>query len=129
MLYINAFWFVSVTMATVGYGDYTPNTITGRCFSFIICLWGIFYVSITFVSLINIIKLSVNEQNAFTLIKKLKMYNELRNTASSMITCFIRFGILAKKIKLGASFVDKTRYYLAANRLKMLLIQFKSLRT
>lgn len=67
-LYINDIWFVSVTMATVGYGDYVPSTILGRCFAFIICLWGIFYISITFVSLINIIKLSINEQNSFNLI-------------------------------------------------------------
>lgn len=115
-------------MATVGYGDYTPNTITGRFFSFIICLWGIFYVSITFVSLINIIKLSVNEQNAFTLIKKLKLYSELRNTASSMITCFIRYSILARKLKKQGGLALRVKCMLAADRLKTLLIHFRNLK-
>ncbi len=115
-------------MATVGYGDYTPNTITGRFFSFIICLWGIFYVSITFVSLINIIKLSVNEQNAFTLIKKLKLYSELRNTASSMITCFIKYRLLADRLNKEGGVVLRMKYVMAADRLKALIIRFRDLK-
>ena len=115
-------------MATVGYGDYSPNTITGRFFSFIICLWGIFYVSITFVSLINIIKLSVNEQNAFTLIKKLQLYNELRNTASSMITCFIRYCLLTRRLQRQGGIALKVQCVMAADRLKILLIHFRSLK-
>jgi len=59
--YINTFWFVGVTMTTVGYGDYYPATLAGKIFSFLICIWGLFFISIGFVSLINLLKLSMNE--------------------------------------------------------------------
>ena len=59
--YINTFWFVGVTMTTVGYGDYYPATIAGKFFSFIICIWGLFFISLGFVTLINILKLSHKE--------------------------------------------------------------------
>lgn len=48
-------------MTTVGYGDYTPETVAGRFFSFIICIWGLFFISMGFASLINLLKLSLNE--------------------------------------------------------------------
>lgn len=59
--YLNTFWFVGVTMTTVGYGDYTPQTVAGRFFSFIICIWGLFFISMGFASLINLLKLSLSE--------------------------------------------------------------------
>lgn len=59
--YTNTFWFVGVTMTTVGYGDYVPKTLAGRFFSFIICIWGLFFISLGFVSLINLLKLSIPE--------------------------------------------------------------------
>jgi hypothetical protein len=126
--YVNAFWFVSVTMATVGYGDYVPNTIPGRFFSFIICLWGIFYVSITFVSLINLIKLKVSELNAFTLIKNIKLHSEIREVASRMITSFIRYRIMAQRLAKNPSKLQKAKYILAADKLKSTLITFRILR-
>ena len=59
--YSNVFWFVGVTMTTVGYGDYFPATIAGRLFSFIICIWGLVFISLGFVTLVNVLKLSHKE--------------------------------------------------------------------
>ncbi|RXI95515.1 potassium channel protein [Anaerobacillus alkaliphilus] len=38
---LNTFYFVMTTFATVGYGDYSPVTMTGKLFSIIMYLFGI----------------------------------------------------------------------------------------
>jgi len=39
------FWFVCVTMTTVGYGDYTPNTGTGKVLGVVIFYIGILFLA------------------------------------------------------------------------------------
>ena len=46
--YINSFWFVGVTMTTIGYGDFYPNTSVGWVAAYSIYLVGLFLISITF---------------------------------------------------------------------------------
>lgn len=45
--YLNCFWFVIITMTTVGYGDYYPRTSMGRMLNLFISLYGICIVSMT----------------------------------------------------------------------------------
>jgi hypothetical protein len=40
-------------MTTVGYGDYFPKTILGRCTIFVTSIWGVFIVSLMVVALTN----------------------------------------------------------------------------
>ena len=42
----NGFWCITITIFTVGYGDYYPHTHFGRIISIIACLWGTFLVSL-----------------------------------------------------------------------------------
>ena len=116
-------------MTTVGYGDYYPKTISGRLFSFIIFIWGIFFISVAFVSLINIIQLSINEQNALNIIKKLLTIKKLKNKAASMITNALRLKILRKKMINGDSGLRKrVSILIAENRLKTLGLDFKKIK-
>ncbi len=39
-------WMTFITMATVGYGDVFPRTPLGRFLTFILCVWGLFLMSI-----------------------------------------------------------------------------------
>lgn len=61
-------------MTTVGYGDFTPNTISGRIIAYFIFLYGLFLISLTFGTVMNFIKLSLPEQYVLIVIKNLK-YN------------------------------------------------------
>ena len=54
----NALWNVIVTMTTVGYGDFFPQTHVGRAVGIVICLWGVLVVSLFVVTLTNKLALS-----------------------------------------------------------------------
>lgn len=98
VFYLNTFWFVGVTMCTVGYGDYYPSTSAGKILSFIICIWGLFFISLGFVSLINLLKLSLKEQDAINIVKKLKIFKNYKSQSALIIVKFFQI-IKLKKIK------------------------------
>ena len=115
-------------MATIGYGDYFPCTYLGKILSFLMCLWGIFFVSITFVSLINLIQLSSNEQNAFNLIQKMK-YNELYLKAcSKVIIASIRFKIMFKKRHSNTDIISRFLLAIKSDNLKKAIINLQILK-
>ncbi len=71
--YINGFWFVGVTMTTVGYGDIKPNTIFGRILAYLIFLCGLLIISLTFGTVFSFIQLSLQEQNVLFIIRNLRL--------------------------------------------------------
>ena len=42
-----------ITMTTVGYGDYFPNSLPGRIVIFITAIWGVLNISMMVVALTN----------------------------------------------------------------------------
>lgn len=48
-----AMWNILVTITTVGYGDVYAKSHLGRMIAIIAALWGVFYVSLFVVSLMN----------------------------------------------------------------------------
>ena len=49
--YLNAMWYIIITIATVGYGDYFAKTLIGRIFIFFCCIWGSFIISLMVVAM------------------------------------------------------------------------------
>ncbi|MDF2958312.1 MAG: hypothetical protein K0S39_47 [Paenibacillus sp.] len=43
----NSFWWVMTTVTTVGYGDYYPHTVPGKCLGIFLYIFGISLISIT----------------------------------------------------------------------------------
>jgi len=43
--FFSCFWFIIITMTTVGYGDLYPRTLLGRTLNIFISLYGICIVS------------------------------------------------------------------------------------
>ena len=65
-LFFNCFWFMVVTMMTVGYGDGYPLSHLGRIIAFIGCVLGTMIVSLMVVSLQNTSALTIAEQRVYT---------------------------------------------------------------
>ncbi|RTE11622.1 potassium channel family protein [Paenibacillus whitsoniae] len=43
----NGFWWVMTTVTTVGYGDFYPHTVAGKCLGIVVYMFGIGIISIT----------------------------------------------------------------------------------
>jgi hypothetical protein len=81
----NGWWCIVITILTVGYGDYYPQTHFGRAIAVVACLWGTFLISLMVVSLTNSVDFTPQEEKAYDEIKKDDMYFTLRSKALNMI--------------------------------------------
>ncbi len=68
----NCFWNIIITMTTVGYGDFYPVSNFGRVIGMLVCIWGLFIVSIAVTALTNELTFTKNEMKAFDILCKLK---------------------------------------------------------
>lgn len=59
-----AFYMTMITITTVGYGDLTPQTATGRVIAVVAAVWGIVLISFIVTCCSNLIELSDNEVDA-----------------------------------------------------------------
>ena len=78
-------WNVIITLTTVGYGDYYPKTNIGRLIGILTAFWGVFFVSLFVVALMNALTLSESEMRAFIILNRLFTRNILKETACKMI--------------------------------------------
>ena len=83
--YSNALWLILMTITTVGYGDYFPQTPLGRIIIFLVAIWGTFIVSITVVVVANTLKMEKKEKEASIVIQKLYIRSEVREKAGRLI--------------------------------------------
>ena len=58
---INAMWLTIITMTTVGYGDFYPQTHLGRFVGVVACLIGMILVSLVVISLTSLIEFNADE--------------------------------------------------------------------
>ena len=64
-------WNMSITMTTIGYGDYAAFSYMGRLIAIFIAFWGIFYVSLFVVALNNMLNFSSPQKKAYMLLTRL----------------------------------------------------------
>jgi hypothetical protein len=81
----NCMWYLIVTMATVGYGDYWPTSYLGRVIGMLSCFWGVFTLSTMVVVLNNLLEFNESERKSFDLLMKLKCKDELKECAVNVI--------------------------------------------
>ena len=63
-------WLIFITMTTIGFGDYAPNTFAGRIVCTFAGLWGVFICSLVVVCLYGLLDLSNDQFLAFIKIVK-----------------------------------------------------------
>lgn len=87
----NGFWCIIITILTVGYGDFYPQTIVGRMIAVVACLWGTFLISLMVVSLTISVEFTPQEQKAYDELKKGEIYSNLKTKALNLIRFAIKF--------------------------------------
>lgn len=97
-LYANTMWNIIITMTTVGYGDfyartdlgrYAPRTTT-RLVIFIVCIFGVFVVSMMVVTLTNSLTTTSLEGKAITVLERLQVKEDMINLAATVITLMVK---------------------------------------
>jgi hypothetical protein len=81
----NGFWCIIITILTVGYGDFYPQTNIGRIITMLACLWGTFLISLMVVSLTVSVEFTSQEQKAYDEIKRGELYKDLKTKALTLI--------------------------------------------
>lgn len=90
----NAMWFVFVSMTTVGYGDFYPNTQVGRVITIFCCLVGCYFVSSMMVFMTNKTAKNENEEKAFKLITRIQYRKVVKNHQAHLIYLAIQYALL-----------------------------------
>jgi hypothetical protein len=70
-------WMTFIILSTVGFGDVYPFTNIGRFFTFLLCFWGLFLMSIIVIILFQSMELSYEEKMSLLVFNKLKAKEKL----------------------------------------------------
>jgi hypothetical protein len=90
-------WNSVITMTTVGYGEFFPNSYFGMLIAFIIVIGGLVFVGLFVVSLEALLTWRPGEEKAYELLKKLQIKEEITNQAGNIISMYMRISIMKKK--------------------------------
>eukprot|EP01017_Pseudomicrothorax_dubius_P019658 TRINITY_DN2158_c0_g1_i3.p1 TRINITY_DN2158_c0_g1~~TRINITY_DN2158_c0_g1_i3.p1 ORF type:complete len:275 (+),score=81.80 TRINITY_DN2158_c0_g1_i3:816-1640(+) len=93
----NAIWNVLVTMTTVGYGDFYARTDFGRIVAFLVCIWGVFVVSLMVVTLTNVLNMGALELKAYSVIERLEMKHTMRTAAREVVDQALRMTVRSRR--------------------------------
>lgn len=96
----NAMWCTIITMATVGYGDYYPETNTGRAIAILACIWGNFLISLMVVSLTISSEFNPSQRKAYdNIMKEIGIYEHSKK-AMLVVQSLLKYNVATqKKIK------------------------------
>lgn len=81
----NAMWLIVLTMTTVGYGDFYPQTHMGRLVVVVACFWGVFLVSMMVVTLTDSSEFTKGERRAYEILSRLKTKEESGKIAAMVV--------------------------------------------
>mmetsp|Transcript_47392 Transcript_47392/g.54579 ORF Transcript_47392/g.54579 Transcript_47392/m.54579 type:complete len:536 (+) Transcript_47392:33-1640(+) len=93
----NSMWLIVLTMTTVGYGDFYPQSHAGRFVGVLACFWGIFLVSMMVVTMTTWTEFSNHERRAFNILHRLQYREDAKYHAAFIITGFF-YKVSARKM-------------------------------
>ena len=99
----NALWNVIVTMTTVGYGDFFPQTHVGRTVGIFVCLWGVLVVSLFVVTLTNKLALSAQQEKTFFMLHRMQAKELMKVCAANVLGASYRSRQRRRERKRGGS--------------------------
>jgi len=97
--YWDSMWCVVVTMTVVGYGDYYPRTLFGKIVTLLICIWGVFVVSLIVVTLTNVLAMQTGQVQVLTVLERLELRGKLEKEAAFVLTNLAKIRLTNRRIK------------------------------
>lgn len=97
----NSMWLISLTMTTVGFGDFYPKTHPGRFIAALSAYWGIFLVSLIILTLTNFSHFNPAQQRSYNFLKRLRLLHKSRNYAFLFIAKMMEILIHSSKGKFN----------------------------
>ena len=92
-------WNVIVTLATVGFGEFTLKTSLGRLVGLITAFWGTFIVSYFVVTVTNMLTFAAPEEKSYILLQRLHYKEELKEYAVNVLSNAFRHKIVSMQYK------------------------------
>lgn len=117
----NSLWFTIITMTTVGFGDYYPNSTGGRVMSICSCLAAAFLISLSISTFSNLFEFERGEQEICNTINRITMKNKKEELSKKLIRCYIKSMREMKKSK--STYIDSNKTTKSKHNKKVELIQ------
>ena len=128
----NGFWCITITIFTVGYGDFYPHTHFGRFITIIACLLGTFLVSLMVVAVTNSMELSPEELKAYNAIKQNEFEKVYKGKALNLIRYYYSTRMLSENEdsfdESDITIKQKYVFHKSINKLKKALNTFREAR-
>lgn len=124
----NGFWCIIITILTVGFGDYYPQTHLGRVIAVVACLWGTFLISLMVVSLTISVEFTPQEEKAYEELKNAEASFKLRKKAAKIIRLGHQLKISNENLNNSNLKYSKLEYLKIYNEFKSMIDEFRILR-
>lgn len=124
----NGFWCIIVTILTIGFGDYYPQTHLGRLISVIACLWGTFLISLMVVSMTSTVEFTPQEEKAYEELKNTNLKVSLRTKAIKLIRLGHKLKYCKEKILGFNDRNSRLEYAKASDEFRLQIDEFRILR-
>ena len=94
--YFNAFWMLSITFLTVGYGDYFPMTFPGRIIAVLTTVLGQLYAAIVVGIVSQQLLLTTSDVTALNILENRKRQDVQKEQASNIIKDLFKLNVHRK---------------------------------
>ena len=116
--FLNCFWYVLITMTTVGYGDLYPKTTLQRIVCCIIAFFGIVLVALLLSFFQKRLNLSAQEKNTLNFQKRIDDKEKMMKISAKYFRDNMLYIINKKKLEKGILNYDKANKKKLINLLK-----------
>lgn len=97
--FYNCIWYTIITMTTVGFGDFYPDSLLGKLIGILASFVGVILMSISVITVSNLVNFDNQEYNTFIIFEKSKLDCTKHELSADIMKKYISATILNKKFK------------------------------